>query len=446
MLTKRPDYNEVFNYGEIVSWEFKRKIYKNYDKYLYRFTVNFSSGKSKNYQRGGFYTLRDAEKSRELIIHSLYTKTFVPFSVPIKDFYDYWLYYYMIDEQNIAYNTFQSYKNIIYNYLIPYFGRKCMNTLTEKEVSEFLLTITSKSILTMCKCVLYSSFRYAEKYHYIANDFSKVAVKRATSIQKREMLKQQKDNPSTIDVSNNIRGKVKKQYVVLTVPQVAYLIKKTKELHPEIAIALMFTVTCGTRISESFAVKFKDVDYNSKTISIKRQIGVNLKNGLDTIETKTDSGIRIIPIADFVLDEITLAKQRYKSAKKNNPHFHDNDFISFKPSGACFRGFDVYPMLHEIIEACQDADGFPSYFTWHDLRHTYASLLKQNKVSLKAISVYMGHSSDKITEDVYVHEKNRVVWNSLPYLDDVIKDVTSQREKEICSLALLQDTINRILS
>lgn len=40
---------------------------------------------------------------------------------------------------------------------------------------------------------------------------------------------------------------------------------------------------------------------------------------------------------------------------------------------------------------------------WYDLRHTYATILKQKDISLKAIAVCMGHYGTKITEDVYIN-------------------------------------------
>ena len=39
----------------------------------------------------------------------------------------------------------------------------------------------------------------------------------------------------------------------------------------------------------------------------------------------------------------------------------------------------------------------------HDLRHTYATLLKENDISLKAISSCMGHNGTTVTETVYIN-------------------------------------------
>ena len=57
---------------------------------------------------------------------------------------------------------------------------------------------------------------------------------------------------------------------------------------------------------------------------------------------------------------------------------------------------------------------------WHDLRHSFASLLIQNGQSLKYVSDQLGHSSIKMTADVYGHlvpGANRQAMNSLPSLN-----------------------------
>jgi len=56
---------------------------------------------------------------------------------------------------------------------------------------------------------------------------------------------------------------------------------------------------------------------------------------------------------------------------------------------------------------------------FHDLRHTYASLLIQNGESLVYVKEQLGHSSIKITVDVYGHlvpGSNRQAVNRLPSL------------------------------
>ncbi len=56
---------------------------------------------------------------------------------------------------------------------------------------------------------------------------------------------------------------------------------------------------------------------------------------------------------------------------------------------------------------------------FHDLRHTFASLLIQNGESLAYVKDQLGHSSIKLTVDVYGHlvpGANREAVNRLPSL------------------------------
>ncbi|MBP2192143.1 hypothetical protein BJ987_005044 [Nocardia goodfellowii] len=45
----------------------------------------------------------------------------------------------------------------------------------------------------------------------------------------------------------------------------------------------------------------------------------------------------------------------------------------------------------------------PKHFTWHDLRHFYASALIQAGASVKTVQVRLGHSDANTTLRVYTH-------------------------------------------
>lgn len=46
---------------------------------------------------------------------------------------------------------------------------------------------------------------------------------------------------------------------------------------------------------------------------------------------------------------------------------------------------------------------------WHDLRHTYATLLNQNKMNMKVVSEILGHYSEAFTNEVYVSDEPQAV-------------------------------------
>jgi integrase len=66
---------------------------------------------------------------------------------------------------------------------------------------------------------------------------------------------------------------------------------------------------------------------------------------------------------------------------------------------------------------------------FHDLRHTFASLLLQNGESLTYVKQQMGHSSIQVTVDIYGHlvpGGNRAAVNKL---DAVVAESSKQAVK-----------------
>jgi len=63
------------------------------------------------------------------------------------------------------------------------------------------------------------------------------------------------------------------------------------------------------------------------------------------------------------------------------------------------------------------------HIRFHDIRHTNASLLISQGVSLKAVSERLGHASINITSDIYTHifESDRIKCANT--FDEIIKNV-----------------------
>ena len=90
---------------------------------------------------------------------------------------------------------------------------------------------------------------------------------------------------------------------------------------------------------------------------------------------------------------------------------------------------------------------------FHDLRHTYGTLLLKANFNLKAISELLGHASEIITYDVYI-DKDEIVYDCLDVLDDYIDsivekeyeyghifDYTNEEEQYSYAVEMYMDTI-----
>ena len=120
-----------------------------------------------------------------------------------------------------------------------------------------------------------------------------------------------------------------------------------------------------------------------------------------------------------MIEEIFLARARYEKCKKNNSDFADFGFIFCDENGRPHHRSYVQKPFKRLLSEC----GI-SPFRWHDIRHIYATVLKNDNISLKAISTTLGHASTRITEDVYIEKspKNPVADCS-SYINSFIEEV-----------------------
>ena len=96
--------------------------------------------------------------------------SFIPFSYTVKEFYDFWFYHHMIGQKRITYNTYNAYRNIIENYLLPAIGHKMLNTLQRKDLVNALSAIPYQKVQRTAIGVVTGSLCYARKHNYISRD------------------------------------------------------------------------------------------------------------------------------------------------------------------------------------------------------------------------------------------------------------------------------------
>lgn len=169
---KKPRINETFFYGNILSYKSIGDVIciKARNKYCYRFVLVFESGDIRTVQVSGFTNKQKARAAKEQAIVQISTGNFVPHSYTVKEFYDYWLYHYMIEEKQIAYNTFTAYKSILNNHLLPVLRHKKLSGLQRKDLLRVLSRISSQSVQRTATGVISGSLRLAQARGYISTN------------------------------------------------------------------------------------------------------------------------------------------------------------------------------------------------------------------------------------------------------------------------------------
>lgn len=161
----------------------------------------------------------------------------------------------------------------------------------------------------------------------------------------------------------------------------------------DMTAAIRLCAFASLRRGEICALNAHDVDRKNKTIKVNKSITETPDGEWIVKPPKTASSVRVIPVSQFVLDALP------KSGKVVNilPYIITNRF---------YKAIDALGVEH---------------FTFHDLRHFYASLAHNKGVSDITIQANAGWSSAATMKSIYwgeISEETRAQANKLnDYID-----------------------------
>lgn len=170
----------------------------------------------------------------------------------------------------------------------------------------------------------------------------------------------------------------------------------TANMNPE-NLGIMLCLYTGMRIGEICALKWSDVDFDSCLINVNRTVlrirnteahGKQPKTVIVTGTPKTDSSQRTIPVPKAIGKILrTEGKQMFA------------DYYVATCSEKLLEPRRYYDKYKQILRKC----GITTDYTFHALRHTYATRCIESGIDPKVVSELLGHSSVTITLNRYVH-------------------------------------------
>jgi integrase len=170
-----------------------------------------------------------------------------------------------------------------------------------------------------------------------------------------------------------------------------------------LSAAWTVALACGLRLGETLGLAWSDIDTTTRTLQVRRALKRHPSHGLELSEPKTASGLRTIHLPELVVQ--ALAQHRNVTAHEADeagdvwePLPLGHDLIFRTPIGTAI---DPANFRHETYRMTTAAG--IGRWTPHELRHSAASLLIAQGVPLKTVSETLGHSSIRVTADVYGH-------------------------------------------
>lgn len=220
-------------------------------------------------------------------------------------------------------------------------------------------------------------------------------------------------NPS-LKIKKYRRPKVKIR--VLSEDQMKKFLIHAKESNWYLEILL--GLFCGLRKGEILGLKFDDINFDERTITIERQLVSNpelkeksctiLKNKLVERKPKTKNSIRRIKAPQIVINEMIKRKELIdKNREVYKDDYEEHNYISCQSNGSphCLTG------LNECIKKICLKLSYP-HITVHGLRHMCATILLEQGATLAKIAAYLGHTSIHTTFEYYcevMDEKEKIL-------------------------------------
>jgi len=149
---------------------------------------------------------------------------------------------------------------------------------------------------------------------------------------------------------------------------------------------ILMAVSTGLRQGELLGLKWGDIDFHAKQVHVRRQF-----TGGQFSDLKTKHSRRRVGLADELISDLTRWKLRCPKGE-HDLVFPNGAGNPENPSNLLKRGF--YPALRRAKLR---------QIRFHDLRHTYASMLIARNMNVKAVQRLLGHASAMMTLDTYAH-------------------------------------------
>ena len=252
-------------------------------------------------------------------------------------------------------------------HIIPAFGTIKCSLLKAKSIVSFiddkLKSGLSARYVADIIVLLKSIFRYASRTYGIKNPTEGITVP--------------KKSKSEIAVLNNTEQTTLLSYITAD---------------PDLtSLGIVLSLYTGIRIGELCALQWKDVDFDNKTITVRKTIqriqtaGMKAKTKLVITEPKSQSSIRTIPIPECIIDML----KGYKDSTEK--YVISGKFSPIEPRTIQYR-------FAAILKKAK----LPSVH-FHSLRHAFATNCIALGFDVKTLSEILGHSSVEITLNRYVH-------------------------------------------
>ena len=321
-----------------------------------------------------------------------------PADIPV---YDYLVSYLKRVEPELQKNTIVSYRSMTNGKIRRYFQRRpqlTLGNLKPQDIQDFYQSLFADGVVANTvihyHALLRRAFQQAFKEERIdANPFDRVGRPK----------------------KNKFHGENYTQEELLTLLHLA----RGDVIYP----AILLAGAMGLRRSEALGVRWSRIDWEKRTVLLDTKIVEYRENGKKKVEPveemKNKSSRRTLPLPDPVVEMLQVQKEHrevYRKMFQGSYNAQYLDYVCVNQLGELLRPSYVTDHFRELLEKY----GL-RHIRFHDLRHTFASLLINQDVPLINVSNFLGHSDLSTTANIYAHLDKASKQASAAVISDILQ-------------------------
>lgn len=185
-----------------------------------------------------------------------------------------------------------------------------------------------------------------------------------------QRTKKIKRNPYNLRIKQPIKNERK----VFTQEEIQQLYRNCKTITEKIILHLCYG--CGLRRIEVELLNLKDVNFEQKLLFIRKGKGKKR---------------RVIPLTTSIIDDFKYYCTDTQSDRKEN-----QESFLININGTKMKGQNIYDLFKRLLKRTQNLN--PEHYCLQTLRHSIATHLLENEMSIEMVRDFLGHQQIATTQ------------------------------------------------